>query len=102
MGSNYQSGIAAAQAAGGTKACDHINTMISCLNSKCAGCAAGATTAFNMIVDNAKNSACASGGTCPGHALCSASMSCSTTSSTVAQKTFQFTPFAALFLAVGA
>merc|ERR1719198_1496295 len=62
---DYTTGLGAAQAGGGTKVCDHINTMISCLSSKCSGCAAGATTAFNMIVDNAKTSACASGGTCP-------------------------------------
>merc|ERR1719198_773240 len=100
---DYMTGLGAAQAGGGMKVCDHINTMISCLSSKCSGCAAGATTAFNMIVDNAKTSACASGGTCPGHALCGASMSCgAATSSSVARAAFQFAPLAACFLAVGA
>jgi len=55
----------------GSETCDVINSLVTCMNTKGAGCPAAALAQFNSMVDSAKEPECASSGKCANHTLCS-------------------------------
>lgn len=62
--------IAAVPGASGTQVCDVVNTLVTCMNSKGAGCPSAAMAQFNTMTDAAKNPVCSAGGSCANHTLC--------------------------------
>merc|ERR1712203_464442 len=71
---NYLTGVAGLT---GTAMCDHVNTLVTCLSSSCAGCNTAAIAQFQATVDTQLPALCTNAGaTCPNHALCSNAVSC--------------------------
>jgi len=62
--------LAAVPGASGTQVCNNVNTLVTCMNSKGAGCPAAAMVPFNALVDAAKTPLCIASGSCANHTLC--------------------------------
>merc|ERR1712217_606065 len=81
---NYLTGV---DGLTGTALCDHVNTLVTCLSSSCAGCNAAAIAQFQTTVDTQMPAMCTnSNPTCPGHAVCSNPVSCDAGSGNVSSK----------------
>merc|ERR1719213_316027 len=67
---NYISGVSSAS---GSEACEHIDTMISCMNTACTGCDDSVKQQFNAIVNPIQSgSSCQAGGACANSTICTA------------------------------
>merc|ERR1712151_1328206 len=66
----YLTGV---RTASGNQTCAVMDTMLSCLNTACAGCDASVKQQFNAIVSPIKSSgSCKAGATCASSTICSA------------------------------
>merc|ERR1712118_587338 len=68
----------------GNQACDVVNNLVTCINSKGAGCNAAALGQFNTMVSTAKDPLCTATGACANHTLCSSAGSGSSSSTSFA------------------
>jgi len=90
--------IAAVPKATGSETCDVINSLVTCMNTKGAGCPAAALAQFNSMVDAAKAPVCASSGKCANHTLCTAGDSSS--GGNLSASSFAWRPAAPLLILV--
>merc|ERR1711988_1744573 len=66
--------LAAVPGAMGNQSCTVMDTLLSCLNTACAGCPDAVKQQFNMIVTPVKSgSSCGAGSTCANSTICTAS-----------------------------
>jgi len=65
--SNY---LTAVPGTSGAQVCDAVDTLVTCVNSKGAGCPSAAMAQFNTMVNAVKDPVCAQTGTCANHTLC--------------------------------
>jgi len=66
--------LAAVPGAMGNQSCTVMDTLLSCLNTACAGCPDAVKQQFNMIVTPVKSgSSCGAGSTCANSTICAAS-----------------------------